>query len=191
MKGTIVVCCLRDLVVEKFGKTTWEKVLEMSCLPKETVFLPTEDATDEIVLEVTNNLCKVLDVTLAEAMDAFGEYWITRYAPKVYFNFHILAPTAKDFLVKLNEIHTRAFKTMKGTRPPRFRYKWKDANTLHVTFESRLKLMPFFVGLVKGVGKYFEEDVTVMWSSNQMLITFPMEDETASLKERASGQEDA
>lgn len=192
MKGNIVVCCLRDLVVEKFGNATWEKVLEMSCLPRDTTFFPTEEAPDEIVLEVANNLCKVLNISIGKASDAFGEYWVNSYAPKVYHNFHILAPTARDFLMKLNEIHTRVFKTMDGARPPRFKYKWKDSNTLLVTYESKWNLMPFFVGLVKGVGKYYEEDVTVnMWSSNQMLITFPRGSQSRPSKKRKACEEEA
>jgi hypothetical protein len=193
MKGTIVVCCLRDLVVEKFGKSTWEKVLDMSGLPKDTIFLPMEEAPDEIVLEVANNLCKVLCITIGQATDAFGEYWVNCYAPKVYNNFHILAPTARDFLMKLNEIHTKVIKTMEGVQPPRFKYKWKDADTLLVTYDSKWNLMPFFVGLVKGVGKYYEEAVTVnMWSPNQMLITFPREElAIICLDEREACQDEA
>lgn len=134
---------------------------------------------------------KALGITIAEAADAFGEYWVNSYMPRLYNHFHILAPTARDFLMRLNEVHGRVIEAMEGAPPtPHFGYKWKNANTLLVTYKSRWNLFPFYVGLVKGVGKYYEEDVTVnMWSSSQMLITFPVEKQESPLA--IGGQEEA
>jgi hypothetical protein len=173
MKSIIAVCGLRDMVIEKFGNSTWELVLERSGLPKDTVFLPTENAPDELVMKVANNLCAVLEITIEQAADAFGEYWMKSYAPKVYHNLHILVPSSRDFLLRLNDIHNKVKKALEGTQVPYFNYDWQDANTLIMTCES-IRHMPFFIGLVRGVGRYFEESLAVnMWSSTQILIEFP------------------
>ena len=166
------------MVIQKYGTGAWEKVLEMSGLPKDTCIVPTENAHDEIIGEVLNNLCRVLDISIMQASEAFGEYWVGNYAPKMYSNFHILAPTARDFLMKLNDIHAKVVKTMKETGEscvPRFKCKW-DGESLLLTFDSKKGLTPFLVGLIKGVGKYYDEEVVVsMWSDNTMLIKFPQE----------------
>jgi len=174
MKGTIVVCCFRDMVVEKLGSPTWERVLEMSGIPRDTVFKPTEDASDEVVLEVLHNLCKVLNISIQEATEAFGEYWISCYAPKLYGNFNILSTNSRELVTKLNEIHSKVIKTMKDAPPPKFRLTWKDEDNLLITYDAKWTLAIFFIGLIKGVGRYYDEEISVnMWSSNQMLVKFP------------------
>ena len=172
MKGTIV-SCLKEMVVEKFGKAAWEASLEKSGLPKNMVFLATEDVDDAAALTVVGNLCKELGVTLEQAADAFGEYWMTVYAPKIYKDYFRNCPTAKDFLLKMNDVHATVTKTIKNARPPKFEYNSKSPNVLSMTYKSDRNLVPFFQGLVKGVAKYYNQSVTTRMSSpNTMEITF-------------------
>src|SRR3990172_8470663 len=114
MKGTIL-CCLRELAVEKFGRDVWENVLEKAGMDRESIML-----------------------------------------------------------MKADVIHDVATKMMRNAAPPRFIYVEKDKKTLLMTYNSSRNMMPFFLGLIKGVGKYFNEDLTLnVISSNQVEITFP------------------
>lgn len=71
MKG-VIVTCLAELVNEKFGKDKWENALEKSGLGRKSIFLVTQDVDDEIVLKVIDSVCKILNISLIQAADAFG-----------------------------------------------------------------------------------------------------------------------
>lgn len=86
MKG-VIVKYLGDLVKEKFGKDKWEDALKEAGLGKDTIFLATEDADDTVVLKIISSVCRILNISLVEAADAFGDYWINVFAPKIYATY--------------------------------------------------------------------------------------------------------
>ena len=174
MKGTILICCFKDLIEQKYGKSKWKQVLEMSGLPADTVFIPTEKASDEVVMNVLHNVCKVIGISVPQATDAFGEYWVNSFLPRLYPNFGIIVSNSRDFLVKLNDIHAKIAKTMQGAAPTKFVYRWKDEDTLLIAHESKWLNSVLLVGLLKGAAKYFGEELSInLWSSNQMMVKFP------------------
>lgn len=160
MKG-VIVQCLENLIKEKFGKDKWESSLEDAGLPKNTIFLATEDVDDSAILNVIGCLCKTLNISLNQAADAFGDYWVNVFAPKVYNSFYIGVNSAKEFLLKMDDVHRLTTNTIPNAKPPRFEYEWKDDKTLIMQYNSSRGLIDFFVGLVKGVGKYYNESLDV------------------------------
>ena len=160
MKG-VIATCLAELVKDKFGEDKWEAALEGAGLDKKTVFLAVHDIDDEAVLKVVNSVCKVLNISLVQAADAFGDYWVNVFAPRVYGSYYKGADSAKDFLLKMDYVHEATTRTTKGARPPRFEYEWKDNKTLIMKYISHRGLIDFMVGLTKGVGKYYKEDLKV------------------------------
>ncbi len=160
MKG-VIPSCLGDLVKSKFGKEKWENSLEAAGLPRYTSFLATADVPDEDVLKVVNSVCQVLGLSLQQIANMFGDYWINEYAPKIYKAYYRNANTAKEFILKMNYIHETVTKNIPNAHPPRFEYNWTDDSTLVMTYKSRRGLIDFMVGLIKGVGRYFKEDLRV------------------------------
>ncbi|MEW6088023.1 MAG: heme NO-binding domain-containing protein [bacterium] len=159
MKGTIVNC-LQELVINKFGKEKWEKSLEEAGVDPNSVFLMTSDIDDAVVVGVIKSVCKNLGITLEQAADAFGDYWINVYAQKFYRSF--FAPkTAKDFLLNMDFVHVAMTNTLKDSRPPRFTCEMEDKKTLVMHYKSKRGLIDFVVGLVNGVGKYYKENLSV------------------------------
>ena len=194
MKHDIIIGCLREMVVEKLGASAWSRALEASGIDPLEGALPHPDdaAHEEAVLSIINSLCRMLGVRITDVAEAFGEYWVSTHAPRLYRNFGILASNAREFLEGLNEIHTKALKNLDGKWTPRFHFSWKDENTLVLAYSLRWDLMPFFIGLVRGVGRYYGEDLSVnMWSPNQMLIQFPETRETLELEYASSGRASA
>ena len=172
MKGTMI-CCMKEMVTEKFGIDAWRNTLEKSGLERNMVFLAMDDIPDAKVVEVISNLCNELNVTLDQAADVFGEYFATVYAPRVYGGFFIGVENAKDFLLRMNTVHEVTTKTIKNATPPMFYYEDKG-KSLIMTYESKRNLVPIFKGLVKGVGKYFKEELQVKSiSPNRVEIIFP------------------
>jgi len=172
MKGTIVNC-LERLVADRFGKEVWLKVLDNAGVSRQAIFLALADVPDEIVLNLVNGVCKELNIGMKEAADAFGDYWVNEYASKMYANFFRGVSNAKEFLLKMDKIHTTVTKTLSNASPPKFSYRWADEKTLLMRYDSERNLIHFFQGLVKGVGKYYGEDlVMTMRTPNEMEIQF-------------------
>ncbi|MEW6067732.1 MAG: heme NO-binding domain-containing protein [Nitrospirota bacterium] len=168
MKGTILKC-MGEMVTSLFGEDKWQKILEMSGLRKEKMFLPIGDVDDHLALKIVDSACKVLNINLSQAADAFGEYWMNVYAPKIYGIFYQKNKGAKDFLLDMDNVHVKMTETLQGSQPPRFKYEWKDKNTLIIHYISKRGLIDFVVGLVKGVGKYYKEDLKVTKIGSDMV----------------------
>lgn len=160
MKG-VIASCLKELVVNKFGNDKWESAVVMAGFNQTTAFLPTQDVDDTDVLKVVESVCKVLNISLPQAADAFGEYWVCTYAPKIYKPYYRMATSAKEFLSKMDDVHRLTTETIPNARPPRFEYTWIDDKTLIMKYNSKRKLIDFMVGLIKGVGKHFKENLQV------------------------------
>jgi hypothetical protein len=63
---------------------------------------------------------------------------------------------------------------MKNAHPPRFDYTWKNEKTLIMHYKSQRGLIDFAVGLIKGVGKFYHENLRVAKvGSDQIEIVFP------------------
>jgi len=172
MKG-VIVNCLKELVTEKFGKDKWEASLEKAGVDKDSFFLATQDIDDGVVLKVVGSVCAVLNISLSQAADAFGEHWVCSYATKIYKSFYQGATSAKDFLLKMDEVHRATTVSIPNARPPRFEYSWENDKTLIMKYKSHRGMVDFLVGLIKGVGKYFKENLKVSkLSEDKVQIVF-------------------
>jgi hypothetical protein len=173
MKGVIVLA-LKEMVVEEFGTDKWKEALAKAGIDREPLVLPVSDVDDQTVLKVINALCQALDISLTQAADAFGDHWVGVYSQKMYSAHYTGAETARDFLLKMDDVHVATTKGMPGARPPRFAYEWKDDKTLVMKYKSHRGLIDFMVGLIKGVGKLYKEDLRVTKLGNdQVQVVFP------------------
>lgn len=172
MKG-VIFNALKEMMEEKFGKEKWESVLAKSGIEKETSVLATDNILDERIIRIINSICGELKIDLKTAGEAFGEYWMCHYAPKIYSAFFVGANSAKDFLLKMDKVHLMVTQNIEGANPPRFEYEWLNDKTLLMTYKSKRNLMEIFVGLVKGVGKYYKENLDVTSAGrNKVRIIF-------------------
>jgi hypothetical protein len=160
MKGTIVKC-LEELITTQFGKEKWEAILEGAGMSASTVIWPLSDIPDTQVLKLVEAACDNLDISPAEAADAFGDYWVNVYSQKMYPLYYARSQTARDFLLDMDNVHGEMTRRMERARPPRFDYEWEDDRTLIIHYKSDRGLLDFAVGLVKGVGRYYGENLRV------------------------------
>ena len=172
MKGVIAIC-LGELVKEKFGTENWERILEMSGLDPKTEFLAFQDIDDDAIMNVLDSTCKVLKISMSQAADAFGAYWVNVYAPKMYKIYYRNIKDAKEFIIKMDEVHDKVTKSMKNAKPPRFQFEEPDEKTLIVNYRSHRGLIDIYIGLVKGVGIYFNENLRITKiGATKVKITF-------------------
>jgi len=160
MKGVIAIC-LKEVIVLKFGTTKWNEIMTASGLNPNMALLASVDLDDAVVVNVVKNTCKTLNLTMEQVADYFGDHWMNSYAAKIYKPYYGTNSNAKDFIIKLSEIHRSVTNNIPNAKPPKFEYDWKDENTLILTYISPRGLIDFVVGLAKGVGKYYHQKLSV------------------------------
>jgi hypothetical protein len=171
MKGTIVKC-LEELVKAKGGGEVWKAILAKAGLPTHSIFPTTAVVPDGDVLKLVGATAEVLKVSVQDAMDAFGEYWSTTYAPGIYSTYFERAKTTREFLLKLDEIHVAMTKSMAGAAPPHFKYEDQGPKHLVMHYSSPRGLVALMPGLVRGIAKFYKEKVTVRVEGNAVHILF-------------------
>ena len=135
MKG-IIADCLGKLIESKFGKDKWINCLEDAGISRYTTFTPSQDIPDADVLKVVQSVCKVLNLTLQQAADAFGDFWVNDYAPKIYQPYYNRSKSAKEFLLNMDNVHKITTESIPNAHPPRFIYDWENDNTLVMIYKS-------------------------------------------------------
>jgi hypothetical protein len=173
MKGSIT-SCLAQLIETTFGKEKWEAVRDHAGAQSVAgLKLATSDVDDAVASRLIQSTCKILGLTEQQAADAFGEYWCCTYAPKVYKAYLQRFRSAREMILGMDQVHSDVTNNMANARPPRFEYHWEDENSLVVTYKSPRGMMSIYVGLARGVGKYFKEKLDVQsLSANQCRIRF-------------------
>lgn len=166
MKG-VIIKAIEELVKTNFGEEKWKDCLKAIGLDPNTLFLANDDIDDEVAVKfVKEILPRELNLTYEQVCDAFGEYWMTQFAPKVYKSYFIGAKGAKDFLLKMDRTHV----DIGLGKPPRFSYEEVDKDTLIIHYTSHRQLIDIMVGLIKGVGKYFNEKLEVKKLSDKTVM---------------------
>lgn len=172
MKG-VIPDCLGKLVIEKFGKPKWQEILKASQLSESMMFLPTQDIDDKKVMECVANTCKILGISMAQATDVFGEYWVNTYAPKIYGVYFRRHSKAKEFIKGMEDVHRETTQNITNAHPPRFEFKDIDEHNLLITYKSKRNMIDFYIGLIKGVGIYFKAKIDIQKiSERQVNLTF-------------------
>ncbi len=160
MKGCIVQC-LGELVTTRFGENEWQESLEKAGMSRTSFFMPLSNIDDANVMKLMQAVCNVTHITPAQAADAFGDYWVNVYAPKIYTVYYKGSKSSKELILKMDGVHDIVTKNILNARPPRFEYNWIDERTLTIDYKSHRGMIDIFVGLIKGVGKYYNENLFV------------------------------
>jgi hypothetical protein len=173
MKGAIVQC-LGELVSTRFGENKWQESLEKAGMSRTSFFMPLSNIDDVDVMKLLKSVCNVTHITPAQAADAFGDYWVNVYAPKIYTVYYKGSNCAKELILKMDGVHDIVTKNIPNARPPRFEYNWKDDRTLIIDYKSHRGMIDIFVGLIKGVGKYYNENLFVSkLGHDRVQVIFP------------------
>jgi hypothetical protein len=165
MKGVIAIA-LKEMVVNNFGDDKWREILNGAGIEKEPVILPFTDVDDGIVMNILQSTCRALNLTVSQAGDAFGNYWVNTYASKHYSGYFTSSKSAREFLLNMDKVHTAMTNNMKGAKPPRFMYDWENDKTLNMKYISERGLIDILIGLVKGVATYYKENLDVEKTAN-------------------------
>ena len=97
-----------------------------------------------------------------DVLIAFGKYWVEYTAVEGYGELmNTAGSTFPEFLVNLDQLHSRVKLTFPNLIPPRFSVTDQTEGSLVLHYYSeREGLAPLVVGLLQGLGTRFNQDVT-------------------------------
>jgi hypothetical protein len=160
MKGTIHKCA-EKLIIEKFGIEKWQDCLKSVGLSEYYTFMINEDVDEKTTMQLLQNATTILGITMEQLFDAFGEYWVHVYAPKMYPEYYEDIHSAKQFLLNIDKIHSEVTENIPNAHPPRFTYNSPDDNILEMKYNSSRGLVHLFISLAKGLASYYKEKVKI------------------------------
>lgn len=172
MKGSIAIA-LKEMIQKNYGNEKWTDTLIASGFTEEPHITAVSDVDDKLVMKIINSACTVLRITVPQAADAFGDYWVNEYSQKLYKPYYRLCSNAQEFLLSMNSVHTTVTRRIENAKPPVFEYEKKDDKTLIMKYRSERGMIDFMIGLIKGVGKFYNEKLTIIKTSEtEVKITF-------------------
>ena len=126
-------------------------------------FLALRTYPDDVTYRLVGAASAELQLPAETVLEAFGEYWVNQTAKASYGDLmHLQGRTLPEFLQNLDQMHSRLALTFKEMRPPSFRVTDITPGSLLLHYHSdRPGLLPFVVGLVKGLGTFFATPVSV------------------------------
>ena len=159
-----IINCLSELVKTQFGDDKWREALKRVDLNKAEnyrKYVKGMDIDDGKAIELIAATAEVLGITLEQAADAFGEHWVCTYAPRFYGNIYKRFNTVREFIEGMDRVHQEVTQHIAHSKPPRFDIEELDKNKIKVHYKSERDMIIFYIGLVKGLGKYFDTPVKI------------------------------
>lgn len=158
----LIHTALKEMVLEHHGNPTWQRIEEISEVGSDSL-LTMRGYDDEITMALVQASSAVLEVSVEDALHAFGTYWITEFAPREYGA--LLKHTGRssfELLTNLDDLHDRISTVYTDFSPPSFRVKNIDSDSAEIIYvSSRKGLTPFVLGILGNLGSLFNEIITI------------------------------
>lgn len=153
---------IKDLVVSNHGQDKWEEICRLSGF-EDQEFIGMNPYPDKLTYDLVKNASHVLRADAGAILEAFGEYWILYTADEGYGDLmDLTGSNFVDFLSNLDMLHYRISNVMPELAPPQFSTRNQKENSVELEYRShREGLVPMLYGLIKGLGKRFDLQVTV------------------------------
>jgi len=148
-------------VERRHDKESWQEILAEAGLEGPQFFSLSSDVPDSDAIALFEATGRVLEMTPQATADAFGDYWVNEYAARVYQTLYARLRSAREFILALDGVHLMVTNTIENAQPPRFEYQEEGDDTLIVTYKSRRGLIDLYIGLARGLGRYFSTPVQV------------------------------
>ncbi|WP_300383620.1 heme NO-binding domain-containing protein [Clostridium sp.] len=158
MKGTVVstwVRTCRDL----YGNEVINKSLKSTNWSEDIIFTPLEDVEDKRIFLLIESISKNVNVPINKLWQIIGENNLTKFEEDypVFFRRTNLF----KFLNSLNFIHSIIVKKIKGAKPPKMVIEIISSKSIYLTYQSKRGLYDYFLGLLNGSAKFFNEKVRI------------------------------
>lgn len=153
---------LEQMVKDEHGPDTWNDILDRAG-QRGVVFVSNQPYPDEVSYGLVGAASEILKEEPAALLEHFGRYWVAHFAPQHYQTLMDAAGGDMGaFIGNLNDLHVRVGLVFPGYQPPRFEVEpVGDRSLLLHYYSHREGLTPFVVGLLRGIGDRFGQQVEV------------------------------
>ncbi|HAT1770888.1 TPA: guanylate cyclase [Legionella pneumophila] len=160
MKG-IVFTSLNDMIIEKFGIETWDRLVTSLNLPSGGSYTAGGTYSDTEFSQLIQGIAKMKNLQDSIFLESFGEYMFSILSNK-YPIFLKKGMSLKEFLKSVNStIHVEVEKLYPDEILPSITYEELASNQLIMIYRSHRKLCYFAIGLIKGAAKHFKKKITI------------------------------
>ncbi|MEM7261874.1 MAG: heme NO-binding domain-containing protein [Planctomycetota bacterium] len=159
---------IQDLITENFGADVFAKIKERAGVGI-SEFVAMESYDDAVTYDLVSAASDVLEKPMDQLLEIFGQYWTEFVAERGYGEFLALSGNnLEQFLMSLDDMHTRISLTFPELQPPSFSCERVDDQTLRLKYYShREGLAPMVVGLLKGMGSVFGQSLDIVHESRR------------------------
>lgn len=153
---------IEQLVVTQFGKEKWEEIKKLAEIDVES-FVCMHSYPDEVTYGLVSAASEVLGLSPDKILEAFGEYWTVYTAREGYGEMlELSGDNFVEFVRNLDNLHVRVGLSFPKLSPPSFHCTDVTEESLRLHYRSkRAGLAPMVIGLIKGLGKLFDTEVSV------------------------------
>lgn len=154
---------IQDFTILNAGEEAWENIVKRSGISVGE-FISMSPYDDAITYALVDAASVELNTPASTLLEAFGEFWITFSAREGYGELlELWGNSFVEFIEHLNQLHARLRFSFPELRPPRISCERLEPGKLRVEYHSeREGLSGFMIGLLRGLGKRFELEVTVV-----------------------------
>lgn len=142
----------RTMCIEVLGAPAWAE-LAASAGFDEGDFLSAHVYDDARTFALVSAIADKAGLTVAQALEAFGRFWITYADQSAYGQvMRMNGDTLAEFLSNLDRMHATIQRVLPETRMPSFHLESSSATYVNVLYQSdRAGLEPFVRGLLQGL----------------------------------------
>jgi predicted hydrocarbon binding protein len=160
MKG-IIFTLFNQLVEEKIGFSTWNKMLDNVKPVSEGIYTSADTYPDSELFDLIKELSNQSGEKVEDLLFTFGEYALGELA-KMFPEFFSGNENLKSFLQSIHGvIHVEVKKLYPDVVLPIITYEDPGPDKLIMIYESPRKLCRLGEGLIEGAAKYYSVEVTL------------------------------
>lgn len=158
MKGAFLKC-MKEMVITQHGEDQWIEILTASDFPNKKPILATSTVPDEHFYSVLKTSQRQLKMGRRQLYDAFADYWICIYGPRLSPRQFEECSNSREFLAVLDHIHETVQRRVRGAKPPTLTMEWQSEDIMIVTYESERELVDLLMAMFRALGRYFNDDI--------------------------------
>ena len=153
---------IQDMIIQNHGSNAWDKIRSNAGLEDERI-VSMKKYPDKLTYDLVHAACVKFGAEANDILEAFGEYWVLYTAEEGYGDMlDFTGSSLPQFLNNLDLLHLRVKNIMPELRPPTFSCENETPKSIELIYRSeREGLAPMVIGLLNGLGKRFEKDLTI------------------------------
>lgn len=160
MQG-MVFTALSDMVIEKFGMSRWNSILQQVQLSSDGVFTSAQQYPDAELLQLVSIISDELEIPIPVLVKAFGVYLF----PALYARRPKQLDQVKgviEFLTFVEDtVHYEVKRLYPDTYLPTFEHELLPDGGLKLIYRSKRQMCALAEGLIEGAAAQFNEEVHI------------------------------